>query len=84
MCLLCSVAVLCDSYYRSVNFEMTLCFHLIAQYTNEIFVRIFKCYDSLVQVPFCEEKSVQLFRVAFFQKDFLQNPYFSESKNKIT
>ena len=28
----------------------------------------FKCYDSLVQGPFCEEKSVQLFRVAFFPK----------------
>ena len=37
----------------------------------------FKCYDSLVQVPFCEDESVQLFRVAFFQSDFLQNPYFS-------
>ena len=37
------------------------------------------CYDSLLQVPFCEEKSVQLFRVTFFQSDFLQNPYFSSS-----
>ena len=36
----------------------------------------FKCYDSLVQVPFFEDESVQLFRVAFFQSDFLQNPYF--------
>ena len=26
---------------------------------------------------FCEDESVQLFRVAFFQRDFLQNPYFS-------
>ena len=25
------------------------------------------CYDSLLHVPFCEEKSVQLFRVAFFE-----------------
>ena len=33
------------------------------------------CKKSL-QVPFCEEKSVQLFRVAFFRSDFLQNPYF--------
>ena len=32
---------------------------------------------STIQVPFCEEKSVQLFRVAFFWSDFLQNPYFS-------
>ena len=30
-----------------------------------------------MQVPFCEDKSVQLFRVAFFRSDFLQNPYFS-------
>ena len=37
----------------------------------------FKCYDSLVQVPFCEDESVQLFRVAFFLRDFFQNPYFS-------
>ena len=29
------------------------------------------------QVPFCEEKSVQLVRVKFFRSDFLQNPYFS-------
>ena len=29
------------------------------------------------QVLFCKEKSVQLFRVAFFRSDFLQNPYFS-------
>ena len=36
----------------------------------------FKCYDSLLQVPFCEDESVQLFRVAFFRRDFLQNPYF--------
>ena len=28
-------------------------------------------------IPFCEEKSVQLFRVAFFRRDFFQNPYFS-------
>ena len=32
---------------------------------------------STIQVPFCDEKSVQLFRVAFFRSDFLQNPYFS-------
>ena len=31
----------------------------------------------VLQVPFCEEKSVQLVRVAFFRSDFLQNPYFS-------
>ena len=29
-----------------------------------------------IQVPFCEEKSVQLVRVAFYRSDFLQNPYF--------
>ena len=33
------------------------------------------CKKSL-QVPFCEEKSVQLVRVAFFRSDFLQNKYF--------
>ena len=33
------------------------------------------CKKSL-QVPFCEEKSVQLVRVAFFRSDFLQNSYF--------
>ena len=32
---------------------------------------------STIQVPFCEEKSVQLVRVAFFRSDFLQNPYYS-------
>ena len=26
---------------------------------------------------FCEDESVQLFRVAFCRSDFLQNPYFS-------
>ena len=31
---------------------------------------------SNVKLPFCEEKSVQLVRVAFFRSDFLQNPYF--------
>ena len=36
-----------------------------------------KCYDSLVQVPFREDESVQLFRVAFFRSDFLLNPYFN-------
>ena len=35
------------------------------------------CKKYTVQVPFCEDKSVQLLRVAFFQSDFLQNPYFS-------
>ena len=34
-------------------------------------------YCALLQVPFCEDKSVQLFRVAFFRNDFLQNPYFN-------
>ena len=29
-----------------------------------------------IQVPFCEEKSVQLVRAAFFRSDLLQNPYF--------
>ena len=33
-------------------------------------------FVSTIQVPFCEEKSVQLVRVAFFQSDFLQNAYF--------
>ena len=42
------------------------------------------CYDSLLQVPFCEEKRVQLFRVAFFRSDFLQNTYFSDSENLET
>ena len=37
------------------------------------------CYDSLLQVPFCEDESVQLFRVAFFRSDLLQNPYFSSN-----
>ena len=35
------------------------------------------CYDLLLQLPFCEDESVQLFRVAFWRSDFLQNPYFS-------
>ena len=35
------------------------------------------CYDLLLQVPLCEDESVQLFRVAFFRIDFFQNPYFS-------
>ena len=38
------------------------------------------CYDSLLQVPFCKEKSVQLFRVAFLRRDFFQNPYFKSVK----
>ena len=33
--------------------------------------------------PFCDEKSVQLVRVASFQSDFLQNPYFSETQKKF-
>ena len=36
-----------------------------------------KCNSELLQVPFCEDESVQLFRVAFFRSDFLQKPYFS-------
>ena len=39
---------------------------------------------SVVQVPFCEDESVQLFRVAFFQSDFLQNPYFSLRRLQAT
>ena len=39
------------------------------------------CYDSLQQVPFREEKSVQLFRAAFFRRDFFQNPYFKVQVN---
>ena len=35
-----------------------------------------RCPCSSIQVPFCGEKSVLLFRVAFFQSDCLQNPYF--------
>ena len=38
----------------------------------------------LVQVPFCEDESVQLFRVAFFRRDFFQNPYFSSIKNQTS
>ena len=33
-------------------------------------------FTDKVQVPFCEEKSVQLVGVAFFRSDFLQNLYF--------
>ena len=43
-------------------------------------IRFFKCYDSLVQVPFCEEKRVQLLRVACFQSDYFQNPYSNSKK----
>ena len=39
--------------------------------------RFFLQQKGTIQVPFCEEKSVQLVRVAFFRSDFLQNPYFS-------
>ena len=35
--------------------------------------------EVVLQVPLCEEKSVQLFRVAFFRSDFLQNPYFKRN-----
>ena len=41
------------------------------------FVRSHFTSGSTIQVPFCEGKSVQLVRVAFFRSDFLQNPYFS-------
>ena len=37
----------------------------------------FKCYDSFGTGTLCEDESVELFRVAFFQRDFFQNPYFS-------
>ena len=40
----------------------------------QIYSIIFRKY--LLQVPFCEEKIVQLVRVTFFQSDFLQNLYF--------
>ena len=40
-------------------------------------------YDSLVQVPFCEEKSVKLLIVEFFRRDFFQNPYFNGPKEQI-
>ena len=43
---------------------------------HNIFKKII-CYDLLLQVPLCEDESVQLFRVAFCRSDFLQNPYFS-------
>ena len=33
----------------------------------------------VLQVPFCDEKSVQLVRHASFRSDFLQNPYFSNN-----
>ena len=39
------------------------------------------CYDLLLHVPFSEDESVQLFRVAFCRSDFFQNPYFSRSVN---
>ena len=32
-------------------------------------------------LPFCEDESVQLFRVAFFGRDLLQNPYFNKIWN---
>ena len=38
--------------------------------------------DATLQVPFCDEKSVQLVRVASFRSDFLQNPYFSHRVNE--
>ena len=38
-------------------------------------------FFSTIQAPFCEEKSVQIVKVAFFQSDFLQNPYFSVIPN---
>ena len=35
----------------------------------------------VLQVPFCEERSDQLVRVASFRSDFLQNPYFSKKQS---
>ena len=35
---------------------------------------------DFVQVPSYDEKSVQIFRIAFFRSDFLQNPYFSRNR----
>ena len=38
----------------------------------------------VLQLPFREEKSVQLVRVAFFRSDFLQNPYFNDLTQKVS
>ena len=41
----------------------------------------FKCFDSLLQVPFCEDESVQLFRVAFFEGPFYKIHTLRDPKN---
>ena len=37
----------------------------------------------VLQVSFCDEKSVQLVRGASFRSDFLQNPYFKKEKQPL-
>ena len=40
--------------------------------------------ENVSKVPSCDEKSVQLVRVASFRSDFLQNPYFRSVIYKIS
>ena len=43
------------------------------------FIRSHFGVKVVLQVPFCDEKNVQLVRVASFRGDFLQNQYFNSS-----
>ena len=65
------------SHFGKMQFWIVEHFHLHKK-VPVVHMIFFKCYDSLVQVPFCEGESVQLFRVAFFRSDFFQNPYFTK------
>ena len=44
------------------------------------FIRSHFGVKVVLQVPFCDEKNVQLVRVASYRSDFLQNPYFRLSQ----
>ena len=39
--------------------------------------------NRVIRVPFCDEKSVQLVRVASLRSDFFKNPYFSASSQDV-
>ena len=64
----------CKKSLRKMQLWIVEHFHLhkkIPVLMNHNIWFFFKCYDSLVQVPFCEDESVQLFKVAFFPKGLL-------------
>ena len=67
--------------YLTSQESFTKCMNIVRSHFGKMQLWIVEHFFFAKSMILVKKKSVQLFRVAFFRSDFLQNPYFSTFHN---